>query len=145
MHSKELEYTLLDLFETVVVFFEHVLSLFHRYLSLGELAPRQVEYGIEVILDNEGFLRSGRELHELVCFFKELLAALLVYFEFNDVVDIAERLVLIVLAELFLNYPHLLAEVILLLPLVDAVLGLLVDKVLEPEYLHLGRKTGKEH
>ena len=57
-YGKVFKYSFLDLFQTVVIVIKYLGSLFNIGPVLGERVPRQRKHGIEVVCNNNSFLRA---------------------------------------------------------------------------------------
>ena len=140
LHREVLEDALLRLLEPVVVLVEHALRVDDVAVLLLVVLPGQRDDPVDVVA-HDGRLGAHRRHHlELVDLLLGPLARLLRHLlgleRLLELLDLV--LELVALAELLLDRPHLLVEVVLLLRALHLLLDAAADLALDLEHLDLG-------
>ncbi len=139
LHREILEDALLDLLETVVIFFEDALGVREILVNLGALAPRHLDEPVDVVAHHRRFGRHRRHQLQLAQLRGSLLLGVLRHAGGLDALLELRELVRRILhfAELLLNGLHLLIQVVLALALLHLLLDAAADALLDPQHVDL--------
>ena len=145
-HGQILCDPVLDLLKPEVLFVKHLARGAHIEPFLGARVPRQIETNVQIIADDRRLRRAERLLFEPVNLFEQALLGVLRQVQGKNFLAIgrALRVRIIGLAELRLDDLHLLAQQILLLRLVQAVLRRLLELMLQAEHACLMQQHFRE-
>ena len=106
------------------------------------LVPGKAQADVEIIADDRGLGRADGLLFQSAHLSQELLLDLRVQAEVADLLLIKSDLLVVIVAQLAADDLHLLAQIVIALPLVQGVLHLLVEVVLDAQDLQLvGEKS----
>ena len=137
-HGQELEHPVLDVLEAVVVFVEHLARVVEIELIVGAGVPGELGDPLEVGADDLGLHRFPPGPLQPSQLALDLDARLTGQLELVQLVaQLADLAALVVLTQLLLDGPHLLAEEHLALPFAELFLDLRLDLVLRRQHADL--------
>ena len=145
-HGQILCDPVLDLLKPEVLFVKHLARGAHIERFFRARVPRQIETNVQIIADDGRLRRAERLLLEPVNLFEQALLGVLRQVQGKDLFAVIRALgVRIVgLAELRLDDLHLLAQQILLLRLIQAVLRRFLKLMLQAEHTRLVQQHFRE-
>ena len=112
--------------------------LTHIEPFLCPCVPRQLDHCVQIIAQQRGLLRIGRLLCHAAHFLEELFLDLVVQMQLSDLLAVYIRVIVVgVLAKLLADGAELLAQIVVTLALVNALLHLLRNFVFKAQDLKL--------
>ena len=137
LHSDELQNTLLDLIQTKVFLIQNGTGLRHVGPILGGLVPRHFQTHVQIVADHRGLSAAVGLLGQTIHFLYQFAVDLLRQLQLFDFLGILLDLLVAVIAQLVLQYLHLLPQDHVLLHLRHAGAHLLLQLNLQRDDLHL--------
>src|SRR6266498_527129 len=129
-----LDDALLDLLQAEMVVVGNLLGEHEALLELGLLAPWDRQQPVEIVAHDGGFRRHRRHLPQLLELVLGLFARFLGELDLLDLVlELAELVASLLVAELILDRLHLLVEIVLTLRLLHLALDARADALLDLE------------
>ena len=138
-HSQDLQNTVLDLFQTIVVPVQDLLRPGNVQIIHRKGIPRQVQAGVQIGADDRSFLVAALHLGKAIHLFQQLFLAVLGQVQFLDTAAVFIRfgMGVVPFSQLIVDHMELFVQVILPLVAVHCFVDLISDLLFHTHHLAL--------
>ena len=137
-YRKDLQNTLLYLFQAEMVVFQNLSGSSHIHPFFGGNVPGQFQHGIQVVPQNRTFGRTKGLLFQTVHILQKLLFLFLRQLQIADILNIGFKFIFVAaFSQLFPDHLNLFPQIVIPVILVDGCTGFFLDFRFQPEHFHL--------